>query len=83
MVRITLQRFKCIGCNACVEAYPARWRISRHDGKCTLVNSAEKKSYYSVLVEDDEYQDNLRAALNCPVRIIKVEKMLHNKINRL
>ncbi|MCC6689552.1 MAG: 4Fe-4S binding protein, partial [Saprospiraceae bacterium] len=37
MVRIIQQRDKCIGCNACVEAAVYRWRLSRKDGKCTLV----------------------------------------------
>lgn len=74
MVRITQQRAKCIGCNACVEADAFRWRISRKDGKCTLVHGVEKKNFFTVLVGDDEYESNLRAAANCPVNIIKVER---------
>ncbi|MHB8402007.1 MAG: hypothetical protein ACYDCN_08335 [Bacteroidia bacterium] len=42
MIRITQQRAKCIGCNACVEAAFYRWRISRKDGKCTLIGGKEK-----------------------------------------
>ena len=72
MVRITQQRVKCIGCNACVEAADYRWRISTRDGKCTLVGGAEKRGIYSVLVNDLELEDNLMAAKNCPVNIIKV-----------
>ncbi len=75
MVRITQQRSKCIGCNACVEAANFRWRISRKDGKCTLVGGIEKKGFYTVLAGDDEYLDNLNAAKHCPVRIIKIEKI--------
>ena len=52
MIRIVQQREKCIGCNACVEAADYRWRISRKDGKCTLVGGKEKKGFYSILVDD-------------------------------
>lgn len=72
MVRITQQRVKCIGCNACVEAADYRWRISTRDGKCTLVGGVEKRGIYSVLVNELELEDNLMAAKNCPVNIIKV-----------
>ncbi len=74
MVRITQQRARCIGCNACVEAASYRWRISRKDGKCTLVGASEKKGFYSILVGDDEFDDNTFAARHCPVNIIRVER---------
>ncbi|MGV3705858.1 MAG: ferredoxin [Arcticibacter sp.] len=73
MVRIIQHRIKCIGCNACVEAASYRWRISRKDGKVTLVQGIEKKGVYSIRVADDELEDNLRAATHCPVNCIKVE----------
>ena len=72
MVRIIQQRNKCIGCNACVEAADYSWRISRKDGKCTLVGGIEKRGFYSVVVNDMELEDNLLAAKNCPVNIITV-----------
>lgn len=75
MIRITQQRAKCIGCNACVEAAFQRWRVSRKDGKCTLVGGIEKKGFFSVLVDEDEYEANLRAAQHCPVRIIDVRRV--------
>lgn len=75
MVRITQQRARCIGCNACVEAASDRWAMSRKDGKCTLVGGEEKKGFFSVLAGDDEYKANVFAAKHCPVRIIKVEKV--------
>ncbi len=75
MIRITQQRDKCIGCNACVEAAKYRWRISRKDGKCTLVGAVQKKGFYNILVEDDEYEANKLAATHCPVKIIRVEKI--------
>lgn len=73
MVRIHFQRAKCIGCNGCVEAAPQRWRISRKDGKSNLIGSTENKGFYTGLVEESEWEENLQAAANCPVRIIRVE----------
>ena len=32
MIRILQHREKCIGCHACVDAAPQRWRVSRRDG---------------------------------------------------
>jgi ferredoxin len=75
MIRIIQQRDKCIGCNACVEAADYRWRISRKDGKCTLVGGKEKRGFYSVLVDDHELEDNIIAKVNCPVNIIQIIKL--------
>ncbi len=72
-VQITQQREKCIGCNACVEAAPYRWRISRTDGRCTLIGAKEKRGFYTVNVHRHELEDNLLAAKNCPVHIISVK----------
>lgn len=74
MVRIVQQRIKCIGCNACVEAAFDRWRMNRKDGRCTLIGATEKRGFYTVLVGDEEYEANLRAAANCPVKIIQVKR---------
>lgn len=75
MIRITQQRDKCIGCNYCVEAAYDRWRMSKKDGKCTLIGSTEKRGFHSIVVGDDEYEDNFVAANVCPVKIIKVERI--------
>ncbi|MCP4442372.1 MAG: ferredoxin [Aureispira sp.] len=73
MVRIMFHRGKCIGCNGCVEAAPERWRISKKDGRCTLIEGKEKKGIFKAIVSMDEYDQNLRAAACCPVKIIQVE----------
>ena len=75
MIVITLQREKCIGCNYCVEAAAYRWRMSKKDGKVTLIEGKDKKGFYSALVGDDEYEANIAAAQVCPVKIIRVEKV--------
>lgn len=73
MIRVVQHRQKCIGCNACVEADPFRWRISRNDGKCVLIGGKEKKGWYSVLVDDDELERLEQAKTHCPVNIIRYE----------
>jgi len=72
MFKITQYREKCIGCNACVEAAPYRWRISKKDGRCTLVGGQQKKGIYHVDVHDFELEDNIKAAKACPVNIIRI-----------
>ena len=73
MVQITYIRDKCIGCNGCVEAAPDRWRVSRKDGRCTLVDGKAKKRIYRALISLDEYERNAMAASSCPVNIIRLE----------
>jgi ferredoxin len=75
MIIISQQRAKCIGCNACVEAAPYRWRVSTKDGKCTLVGGVEKRGFYTLKVEHDELEDNLLALKNCPMNIIKIQEL--------
>ncbi len=74
MFKIIHYRKKCIGCNACVEVAPFRWRMSRKDGKSVLLESKAKKDFYIVEVSDDELEENKIAAQNCPVNIIKIEE---------
>ncbi len=75
MIQIIQHRAKCIGCNACVEAAGYRWKMSRRDGRCTLVSGVEKKGVFQLIVDDHEYEDNRTAAANCPVKIIQVYKV--------
>lgn len=73
MIRIIQQRAKCIGCNVCVETARDRWRISRKDGKSSLIGGIENKGFVSVVVGDDEWEKNKMAAKHCPVNIIRIE----------
>ncbi|MBT8191442.1 MAG: ferredoxin [Bacteroidia bacterium] len=73
MIQILFHRKKCIGCNACVEAAPDRWRVSKKDGRCHLIGASEKKDIYKVNVSTEEYDQNMIAAKNCPVRVIKIK----------
>lgn len=74
MIRIFHQRAKCIGCNACVEEAFFRWRISKKDGKCTLIGGRETRGgMFVAIVGDDELEENTKAAKSCPVSIIRIE----------
>lgn len=75
MIRIIQHRHKCIGCNACVEADKYRWRISKKDGKSTLIGGVEKKGWFSVVVADEELHPIEAAIKHCPVNIIRMEKL--------
>ena len=75
MIQIAQHRHKCIGCNACVEIDPYRWRITKNDGKSVLVGSQEKKGWHLVKVGDDERELALDAARVCPVNIIQVSTL--------
>lgn len=75
MIVITQQRDKCIGCNYCVELAYRRWRMSKKDGKCTLIGSVAKRGFHTVHAGDEEYEENVKAAEACPVKIIKVKKL--------
>ena len=75
MIVISHQREKCIGCNYCVELAPERWRMSRKDGKCTLIGGKEKKGFYTARAGDEEYEQNKEAAKVCPVKIIQVKQL--------
>jgi len=75
MVVITHYREKCIGCNYCEEIVPERWIMAKSDGKATLRSAKNKKGFYTVKVGDEEFEDNLKAAELCPVKIIQVKKI--------
>lgn len=73
MVIITHQREKCIGCNYCVELAYNRWRMSKKDGKATLIGGENKRGFHTARVENHEFDENVKAAEACPVNIIQVK----------
>ena len=72
MVIITQHRNRCIGCNYCVELAYAQWRMSKKDGKSTLLGAVEKKGFFTLKVDDEFLEENKKAEDACPVNIIKV-----------
>ncbi len=68
-------RRKCIGCNACVEAAPDYWVMSKADGKCYLKKGVQKGQYYITTAPDFALDENVQAAKNCPVNIIRIKQL--------
>lgn len=75
MIRITYFRDKCIGCGVCSEIAPFRWRMSKKNGKSTLLQGKKTNNFFQIVVDDDELKDNSLAADNCPVNIIHIESV--------
>jgi ferredoxin len=74
MVIITLQRKKCIGCNYCVEEAPEQFAMSQKDGKSVLINSYERKGFFTLKEPDNSiYEQAQKAADLCPAKIISVK----------
>lgn len=73
MSKIIHYRNKCIGCGLCHEQQPELWRMSRRDGKATLLNSI-KKNEVSVLPLKEIYREKLEEVVKgCPVKVIKIQ----------
>ncbi|TVZ26253.1 ferredoxin [Gillisia sp. Hel_I_86] len=76
MVIVTLQRNKCIGCNYCVEMASLQFQMSKKDGKSVLLNSIEKKGFFTLKSHDNSiFEDCLQAQKACPVKIITVKQV--------
>ena len=73
MSKILQYRIKCIGCGVCYEQQPGLWRMSKKDGRATLLNATGKKGIFSLTIPDWQVQQSREIAAACPVRIIKVQ----------
>ena len=71
MFKIIYYRNKCIGCGICYEQQPGLWRMSKKDGKATLLKSTAKKDVFVLSVSNTK-QRTQEVARDCPVKIIKV-----------
>lgn len=72
MPKIIHYRNKCIGCGVCFELQPDLWRMSKKDGKATLLHATKKKDVYVADVNEMSYEVCASIAKQCPVNIIKV-----------
>jgi ferredoxin len=72
MPKLIQYRNKCIGCGICFEMQPAFWRMSKKDGKATLVQSIVKKEIYQLALNEDDLDLSIEVEKACPVKIIKV-----------
>jgi ferredoxin len=72
MPKVILYRNKCIGCGVCQERQPDLWRMSKKDGKATLLGATQKKDTF-VLPIHPAFEDGARETAGvCPARIIQV-----------
>lgn len=72
MHKIIHYRDKCIGCGVCHDMQPDLWRMSRKDGKATLVNALSKKKVYILPLTKDMESLSVEAAMACPVKVIHI-----------
>jgi ferredoxin len=71
MFKIIHYRNKCIGCAICFEQQPEVWRMSKKDGKATLINAQVKKDIYHLIVNEEIKFQSQEIAKACPAKIIK------------
>ncbi len=72
MCKIIYYRNKCIGCGICYEQQPELWRMSKKDGKATLLKAVAKKDIYVLQISQKLQIKSQDIAKACPVKIIKV-----------
>lgn len=72
MPKVVQYRNKCIGCGICQERQPELWRMSKKDGKATLLGAEKKKDTYVLSIPVFQQSDTEEIAAVCPVKIIKV-----------
>lgn len=72
MPNVIHYRQKCIGCGVCVEQQPELWRMSKKDGKATLIKGVLKKEVFVLTIPESAVELSKEIATVCPVRIIKV-----------
>ena len=73
MHKIIHYRNKCIGCGICHEQQPGFWRMSKKDGKATLVKGVGKKDVFILNITNETLIRSQVVATACPVRIIKIQ----------
>ena len=72
MIKVIHYRNKCIGCGICFEMQPELWRMSKKDGKATLLKAVEKKKVFVLPVNNIEGLQTQNVKKACPVNIIKI-----------
>jgi ferredoxin len=72
MAKIIHYRNKCIGCSVCFEMQPEIWRMSKKDGKATLLRATEKKTIHILPLHPSMELLTMEVAKACPVKIIKI-----------
>lgn len=73
MPKLIHYRQRCIGCNACVEIDYDRWRMSKRDGKATLIGGIDKKGIYQLPIKHIDIEVCESVIKACPVNVIRME----------
>lgn len=69
MPKLLHYRNKCIGCGICHEQQPQFWRMSKKDGKATLLKAVLKRDVHVLEVNEWDIDEEVIKA--CPVKVIK------------
>ncbi|HRO85110.1 MAG TPA: ferredoxin [Niabella sp.] len=72
MSKIIHYRNKCIGCGLCHEQQPELWRMSKKDGKATLLNAVQKRETWVLPLNEIHREKLEQVIVGCPVKVIKV-----------
>lgn len=72
MPKVSHYRNKCIGCGVCQEMHPQRWRMSKRDGKATLLKAIVRNHVHVLEIPVAEADLTREVAKACPVNIIKI-----------
>lgn len=72
MPKVIHYRNNCIGCGVCYEMQPALWRMSKKDGKATLVKAIKKKEVFVLDLPFHLAEETKEVVKACPVRVIKL-----------
>jgi len=77
MPKLIQERWKCLGCGACVSIAPEFWEMA-DDGKSVMkiehkVLKTEEGELHEAEIKEDDVEKNKEAADACPVRCIKIE----------
>lgn len=72
MPKIIHYRNKCIGCGICFELQPELWRMSKRDGKATLLKAKSTKDIYILPLTVAQQEKTKEVVKACPVKIIRI-----------
>lgn len=72
MPKIIHYRKKCVGCGICFEMQPELWRMSKKDGKATLINAVVKKEIFQMQITEAMVENSKKTVKACPVNLIKL-----------
>lgn len=73
-VKLTHRRKDCIGCGACSQIDPERWKMNSKDGKVDVQGGKRKGNVDVCEIDSFEKEKALECQKSCPMGIIRVEE---------